>query len=381
MKLKKKIIYVYLLIVIMMFYPVNSFVVGIELKDNRIEGEVANKGISTSMDSEVVDSGKVGEETEPNTEILNLYAEAGVLVELSTGRIAYEKNADKQMYPASVTKIMTAILAVENCQLTDTVTITKDMISHVPAGYTVAYLRPGEVVTVEQLLNALLIPSANDAGFALAIHISGTVEDFATLMNQKATEIGCLNTNFTNPSGIHSNDHYTTATDMALIAKYALKYKEITDIMCTLSYDLQPTNSNKRTFQTTNTLIKPDAKTYFEYATGGKTGFTDQAGACIVATAKKENMEFLAVILNAPVAQNNIVYRDIDCKTLFEYGFENYEEIVKVEEPEVIFPEVNWFTTSGEKTENGRLSLSFVLRVSGVFLAIVLVEITVKHFK
>ena len=276
-------------------------------------------------------------ENSSETNELNIYAQSCILVECSTHRIAYEKNAETRLYPASTTKVLTAILAVEKCNLTDTVTITNDMISRIPPGYTTAYLQVGETVTVEELLNTLLIPSANDSGFALAIHISGSIEDFANLMNEKAKEIGCQNSNFTNPSGIHDEKHYSTAKDMALIGQYAMNYPQITDIVCKTSYTLHPGASNARTFETTNTLIKPSEKNYYEFANGFKTGFTDPAGACIIATAQKDNMKFLAVVLNAPESDSNINYRDADCKTLFEYGFTNFDKITKVDEKVIEF--------------------------------------------
>ena len=262
---------------------------------------------------------------------LNLYGQSCILIEKSTGRIAYEKNAEEKMYPASTTKLLTAILAVEKCNMSDVVTITNDMTSRVPPSYTTAYLSPGEKVTVEELLNCLLIPSANDAGFALAIHISGSVEEFANLMNEKAKEIGCKNSNFTNPSGIHNENHYSTAKDMALIALYSTRYPQITNIVCKTSYVLKPDTSYPRNFKTTNTLITPTENSYYEYANGMKTGFTDPAGACIIASAKKDNMEFIAVVLNAPESDANANYRDLDCKTLFEYGFTNFDEIIKID--------------------------------------------------
>lgn len=299
---------------------------------------------------------------------LNLNSKSCILIECSTNRVAYEKNADQVMYPASTTKLLTAILAIENCELTDTVTITNKMISQVPNGYTSAYLVPGEILTIEQLLNCLLIPSANDAGFALAIHISGSIENFANLMNEKALQIGCTNSHFTNPSGIHDDNHYSTAKDMALIGLYALKYPKISEICSQTTYTLSAQNGSTqnesaqsgitqneftqngfaqngsaqsttaqsinikttRNFNTTNTLLKKDETSYYEYATGLKTGFTSPAGSCIVATATKDNMNFIAVVLGASPPINGINYRDIDCKTLFEYGFTNYDDIVKL---------------------------------------------------
>lgn len=182
----------------------------------------------------------------------------------------------------------------------------------------------------------MLIPSANDAGYALAIHTSGSIENFSKLMNEKAKEIGCTGTNFVNPSGIHDENHYSTARDMALIGMYSLKYPEIAAIGNKTSYTLQSNSTYTRTFETTNTLLKPSGNSYYEYATGLKTGFTDPAGSCIIATAKKDNMEFLAVVLGAPEPDSNLNYRDSDCKALFEYGFENYDEITKVEEKDII---------------------------------------------
>lgn len=302
---------------------------------------------------------------------LDLYAKSCILIERSTGRTAYEKNADEKMYPASTTKLLTAILAIEHCDLNDVVTITYDMTSRVPASYTTAYLRPGEKVTVEELLNVLLIPSANDAGFALAIHISGSVDEFAKLMNEKAAQIGCTNSNFTNPSGIHDVNHYSTARDMSKIGICAMNYPQIANIVCKTSYTLHENKYNARTFTTTNSLIKPAEKTYYEFATGMKTGFTQQAGSCLIASAKKENMEFLAVILDAPEPHANITYRDLDCKTLFEYGFENYEEITKIDEPVLSIDNL-------QNIIHTKFSMNLVLKISLIILTLLLIIVILK---
>ncbi len=295
---------------------------------------------------------------------LNLNSKSCILIECSTNRVAYEKNADQVMYPASTTKLLTAILAIENCELTDTVTITNEMISQVPIGYTSAYLRPGEVLTIEQLLNCLLVPSANDAGFALAIHISGSTENFANLMNEKSKQIGCTNSHFTNPSGIHDANHYSTAKDMALIGLYALKYPKISEICSQTTYSLSLQNGTTRNFNTTNTLLKKDETNYYEYATGLKTGFTAPAGSCIVATATKDNMNFIAVVLGASPPSNGIIYRDIDCKTLFEYGFTNYDDIVRLVPSELIYNFDNMITTGN--------IIRYVFRASLIFMTILL---------
>ena len=360
----KKIITIILILMLTCTGLANNYVQAEPNKTNANASESSNNNLSKNTNAD------------SNTFELPLNCEACVLMEKSTKRFPYEKNADKKMYPASTTKILTAILTVENCKMDDVVTITNAMTSQVPTSYTTAYLKPGEKVTVEQLLNVLLIPSANDAGFALAVHISGSTENFAELMNAKALEIGCTNSHFTNPCGIQDVNHYSTAKDMALIGMYATSYPQIMDIVCKTSYTLAPTNSNARTFETTNTLITPSEPNYYEFATGMKTGYTKPAGSCLIATAKKDNMEFLAVVLNAPESTNTIKYRDVDCKTLFDYGFENYEEITKVDDSILQFLKNALITESSDAT-----AYKYLLIFIGVLLFFALLKICTPKSK
>ena len=174
----------------------------------------------------------------------------------------------------------------------------------------------------------LLIPSANDAATVLACYMSETVGNFAEKMNQKATEIGCKNTHFVNPNGVHNDDHYSTAYDMALIGKYATQFDTITQIALTSSYSLPPLpNGTKRTFKTTNTLITEKNQYFYEYATGLKTGYTDKAKSCIVATAKKDDINLICVVLGGDKTAEKKAERELDCKTLFEYGFNNFKHV------------------------------------------------------
>ena len=246
-----------------------------------------------------------------------------ILMDAKTGKILYSKNAFEQRYPASTTKLMTAILTLENCKLTDVATVSHDAIFNVPVGYSHANLQEGERLTIEQLLNVLLIPSANDAAFVLAEHIAGSVDNFSEMMNNKAKEIGCLNTHFVNPNGIHNKDHYSTAYDLALIGKYAMQFDDIMRIAMVNQYTLPKTNKyNKedRIFNATNGLITKNDEYYYPEATGLKTGYTDKAGYCIVTTAKKDDVELLVVVLGS----NSIKERYEDCINLFDYGFDNY---------------------------------------------------------
>ena len=255
-----------------------------------------------------------------------------ILMDLNSNKVLYSKNANEKMYPASTTKLMTAILALENCKLTDIATVSHDAIFDVPVSYANANLQEGEELTIGQLLHVLLIPSANDAAFVIAEHVGGTREKFCEMMNDKAKELGCKNTHFVNPNGIHNENHYSSAYDLALIGQYAMTFDEIRDIAKKTFYRLPATNKyNKddRVFATTIDLLKEnysDSPTnyYYKYATGLKTGYTDPAKHCIVATAKKDNVELIVVILGDEKNEEGINLRPVDCKALFEYGFNNY---------------------------------------------------------
>lgn len=258
----------------------------------------------------------------------NVHSPVALLMDAGTGKILYEKNAHNKMYPASTTKIMTAILALENRELTDVATVSYDAVSTVPSGYSNANLQIGEQLTMEQLLNVLLIPSANDAANVIAEDISGSVESFASMMNTKAREIGCKSTNFVNANGVHNENHYSTAYDLALIGRYAMKNETFRKIVSTSKYTLPITNKYEkedRVFTNTNRLINSKSSQYYEYATGVKTGYTDPAKNCIVASSKKDDMELICVILGADKDTETAKNKFADCISLFNYGFENYQ--------------------------------------------------------
>ena len=158
-------------------------------------------------------------------------ATSSVVIDCIDGKILYSKNMKEKLYPASLTNVLTAILVVENCNMQDNVTISQNAVNSVQTGYLTANIAPGEVLTVEQLLNLILISSYNDVANALAEHVAGSKEQFVEMMNQKAKEIGCENSNFVNNTGEHDSEHYSTAYDMALIGKYAMKYDVIKEII------------------------------------------------------------------------------------------------------------------------------------------------------
>lgn len=315
----------FLLILFIILITLNTFVLA--------EGTTDGSEAPDTTDA-IAETNSAEEGTASN--IPSTYSPSTLLMDLDSGKILYSKNANTRMYPASTTKIMTAILTIENCQLTDTAVASHNAIYSVPSGYTHASIQEGEELTIEQLLNVLLIPSANEAASILAEHIAGSVEAFADMMNEKAVEIGCKDTHFVNPNGVHDENHYSTAYDLALIGKYAMQYDVFRDIASKTSCSLPATDKyprEDRLFNTTNDLLRENYSKaannyYYPYATAGKTGYTDAAQNCIVATAKKDDISLLAVVLHGERTEDGLSQRALDCKTLFEYGFNNYKHEV-----------------------------------------------------
>ena len=257
---------------------------------------------------------------------VNISAESAVLIDSSSEKVLFSKDAERKMYPASTTKILTAILAIENCNLDDVVTVPYEAISQIPSGYSVAALQAGEQITVEQLLKVMMVHSANDAANVLAYHVSGSLEGFAGLMNQKVADLGLEHTHFTNPSGMQNENHYTTAHDLSLIMKYCMKNSTFRNIVSMTSCTIEPTDKyEKRYFKNTNDLLDSKSKYYYANAIGIKTGFTTQAKNCLIAASKKDNMELITVELGAEATTDGRSGRYVDTINLFNYGFDNYK--------------------------------------------------------
>lgn len=256
---------------------------------------------------------------------LNIYSDSAILMDFKTGTILYSKNSNEKMYPASTTKILTAIIALEECNLDDMVTVSKSAISVIPPGYSSANLLESEQISVKDLVTVFLVHSANDAGYVLAEHISGSIDEFANLMNKKATEIGCKDTHFTNPSGIHDENHYTTSYDLSLIARYCMLNKNFRNIVSQKSCTINRTNkSDVRTYKNTNDLINPSSKYYLEECVGIKTGYTSQAKNCLISACSKNNLALICVVLGSNQMSNGESSRYQDSINLFKYGYSNY---------------------------------------------------------
>ena len=247
---------------------------------------------------------------------------AAILIDNETNRILYDKNANERMFPASTTKIMTAILVLENCDLNETVTASYDALMNIPEGYVIAEIQGEEQLTVEQLLEMLLVHSANDAANVLAEYVGGSIESFISMMNTKVNELGLTNTHFTNAYGLQEDNHYTTAYDLAKIMQYCMQNDDFRRIAGSVSCSIPATNkSGVRSYTSTNQLILPDSPNYYSYVTVGKTGFTTEAGRCLVSCAYRNDMELTCVILGGTLSDDGISSRFTDSITLYEYGF------------------------------------------------------------
>lgn len=263
-----------------------------------------------------------------------IIAETAVVIDAKTGQILYDKNMHEQREPASTTKVITALLALENLDLDKIVVID----SETPyTGGSRIYLLEDERITVEQLLYALMLESANDAAVALAKEIAGSVPAFAEMMNKKAAELGAMNTSFVNPHGLHAEGHLSTAYDLAMIAREAMKNEKFRELVLTYRYEIPATNKQpERYMYNTNRLIYDQAKKLivngvkrpakYEGATGIKTGYTPQAGGCLVAGAIRGDTELISVVMKSTDDG-----RFADSIALLDYAFDNYRTVKAVD--------------------------------------------------
>lgn len=250
---------------------------------------------------------------------------AAILIDNKTNKILYDKNANERMFPASTTKIMTAILVLENCDLDEIVSASYDALMNIPEGYVTAEIQGEEQFTVEQLLEMLLVHSANDAANVLAVYVGGSIQSFVSMMNTKANELGLTNTHFTNVYGLQEDNHYTTAYDLAKIMQYCIQNDDFRRIAGSVSCSIPATNkSDVRSYTSTNQLVLPDSPNYYSYVTVGKTGFTTEAGRCLVSCAYRNDIELTCVILGGILSDDGVSSRFIDSISLYEYGFNHF---------------------------------------------------------
>lgn len=251
---------------------------------------------------------------------------SALLVDCTTGTVLLEKNADERREPASTTKVMTALVVLENADLNEQVTVEASDFDEVTSDSSVAGLVAGETLSVRDLLACLLVPSGNDASYVLARAVAGDWQSFVGMMNDKAAELGCTGTHFANPCGLPDDDHYTTARDLSLILEAALQYPEFTEIAGSETWDLPATSGNPaRTLRSTDFMLNPEGPVYLGdgVVTAAKTGYTERAGRCLVAAASKDGMDLVGVVLgaeNAPDA-SGVTPNFYDMRSMLEWGF------------------------------------------------------------
>ncbi len=279
----------------------------------------------SSPDNPIGDDSSYYDVSKMNSDSLDISAESAILMDATSGAVLYEKEADTKRYPASITKVMTALLVVENCDMDEIVTFSNEAVNGIEAGSSTAGINVGAELTVEDALYAMMLVSANEAAAALAEHVSGSVDAFADKMNQRAKELGCTGTHFTNPHGLPDEDHYTTAHDMALILRQAMKYDAFRKSAETITYTLEQSDTLNNTLELWNhsKILRENSEYYYEYAKGSKTGFTQAALNTLATYAVKDDTQLLCIILKDYGADSSYY----DTSALFKWGFDKVKGI------------------------------------------------------
>lgn len=249
---------------------------------------------------------------------------AAVIMEDATQTLLYSKNMDQVLYPGATVKIMTTLLALENCQLTDQVTMTATGVSGVTDGGANISAQLDEVFTVEQCLYAIMLSSANDIALQLSEHIGGSVDAFVQMMNDRAAQLGCTNTVFTNPTGLPDENQHTTAHDMALIMKAAIDNESFRTIAGTASYTIPATNvsGGDRVLTNNFSMMSASNAAYYQYCLGGREGYTEASGSTLVCAAEKNNTTLIAVVLQGASGTTAT-----EAGSLLDYGFDNFQTL------------------------------------------------------
>lgn len=258
----------------------------------------------------------------------SISAESAVVMDVKSGTILYQKNMNKKQYPASITKVMTGLLAIENSSLSETVTYSREAVTNLESGASNIWIKPGEKLSMEDSLYAILLMSANEACNGVSEHIAGSTENFVKMMNERAKELGCTGTHFANTNGLWMANHYTTAHDMALISRAAYKNPVFAKITGTKRYNIEKTNKNKKRYLYNHhgMLYASNFSQYlYEYCVGGKTGYTSKCRYTLVTYAKKNNMTLVSVIMKAPNSPWTEPNEYTDTTKILNYCFENYK--------------------------------------------------------
>lgn len=278
-----------------------------------------------------------------------IQSEGAVLFDAATGTVLYGKNENTAFYPASITKLMTGLLVVENCSLDDTVTFSKTATTNLESGSVTLNLTEGDVLSVKDCLYALLLKSANEVANGLAEKVSGSVSAFADKMNARAQELGCKNTHFANPNGLNNTEHYTTPYDMALIARAAFANETLRKIDSTLTYTIPATkkSSAPTTITMGHKMLNPNNSQYYPGIIGGKTGYTSKAGNTLVTGVDRDGVRLIVVVMKSQGTHYQ------DTKALLDYGFANRDKLLAAGQNNSGGPSVSAGSSSGVVLQTG----------------------------
>ncbi len=274
-----------------------------------------------------------------------VYANSAIVMDMDSGAILYGKKIDDRHYPASITKLLTALVALENGSMDDEVLFSQESIDVLRSDYASIGMRPGEIISMHDAMYAMLLASANEVAYAIAENVGqkmgGSYDTFIQAMNDRSRQLGCTGSHWINANGLHDDDHYTTARDMALITSELYQHEEFQTIAQTLSYTIGPTNLEKesRTFQQHHKMLMPESSKYYPYCTGGKTGYTDDARTTLVTTADNGTLRLVAVILQ----DDGDAYDDT--RAMLDYVFENFSGVLLSEQEKP--DEVTYYDDAG----------------------------------
>ena len=311
------------MILLYMFFFDRSSIIKIRAENLNQEKNLTQQSLISNSNSNLnFNSGSDKNNQDINN--ININARNAILIDATTGYVIYEKAADQKSFPASTTKVMTALLTLEKTKdLNQKIKMSHDAIYNLERGSSHIAMNEGETLTVEQALYGLLVASAGEVANALAEYVSGNINDFCKLMNKRAKELGCKNTNFVNPHGFHNENHYTSPYDLALIMQEAIKHDEFNKIINTTRYEIPPTEKQPETriLYNTNKMIHK-GKFYNLNVVGGKTGYTNEAGRNLVVYAQKNNIKLISVVMGE---ENFNAYLDTD--KLLDYGFNKFRDL------------------------------------------------------
>ena len=315
-----------LLSVVLIFGLYNNVFADPEESDTEESTEVSETTVSTEPSDNIItlDNYATAFLNEDIIESPEINGKAYVLFDQQSQTYLYGKDIDVPMEPASTTKLMTVLLALENCKMDDIITITPPMYNGIPDDYVKLGMTEGEEFTVQDLINAAMLKSCNDATLALAIHMAGTEQEFCKMMNARAAELGCTNTNFTSAFGFADPNNLISVSDMCKILEQCITYSAFTEIATSTQYEIASTNkySDTRVIQNANRFISTQQFSY-DYYIGGKTGYTDSAGNTIVAAAKKNDRILIGAIFGAE--DSEIRYSDLI--KMFDFGFSKFTTV------------------------------------------------------